>query len=278
MGQIEYMRISVVIPNFNDVRVDQAIRSVVGQEYPGTELIVVDGGSTHGDVRACYKAHSSSIGILISEPDKGIFDALNKGIRAARGDIVYLMGADDRLSDKTVFADVVKTFQRHERADGVCMGCVFTTNAGKVVRKWFPRTVSSRRIRWGLMPPHFSLFLNRGLYEKVGLFDTSYSFSVGNDSEWLLRMAVLLDVTIPVIRTHCLIMGYGGSSTGSLKNVFRAYGIIAKSGRRMGVKQWWLIPLIKVFSKVPQFRVYGRTPSRNSSQRETRDGATRYCW
>lgn len=249
------MKISVIIPNFNDLRVKRAINSVQTQTYKEFELIIVDGNSSKSELLAYYKDCGADK--VIIEKDHGIFDALNKGVMAATGTLIYLLGSDDQLSDINVFQDVADQFSKNSTIDGVCIGCEFITAEGKVIRTWYPDSVSSTKIKWGIFPPHFSLFLRKELYELVGPFKYKEFTNVACDTVWLLDLAVRkANLNIPVLKHHHLKMEYGGASTGSSKAVRRQFSVVAEYAKRnaKNLPVWFLLSPIRTFSKVFQFK------------------------
>lgn len=249
------MKISVVIPNFNDLRIKRAIDSVKSQSHRDYELLVIDGGSTRPELLDYYRECGADR--IVIERDGGIFDAINKGVRLASGDVIYLMGSDDELSDPGVFRDVVRTLESDRGLDGVCIGCEFVDSSGRMIRSWYPTRVSAGRIKRGILPPHFSLFLRRELYALVGEMKFREYNNVACDVIWLLDLALLKsDLRIEVLSNHCLRMEYGGASTGSLGAVARQFRVVwgyAKKNARY-LNQWWLYSPVRTFSKVFQFR------------------------
>ena len=246
------MKISVIIPNLNDVRIKRTLTSVYSQSYKNFETIVVDGLSSNKLLPDIY--NSFNIDHFIREKDSGIFDALNKGVRKATGDLIYLMGSDDILSDSTVFEKVIHTFKNDQQLDGVCIGCEFVNANGQVIRKWYPRRISLKRMKMGVYPPHFSLFLKKELYQLVGLFDSTVADDISTDTIWLLELALKKPaVNIKVINDVCLKMEYGGASTGSIKRIIRAFIVVHKYAKQKRLSFWFAHSFIKSVSKIFQF-------------------------
>jgi glycosyltransferase involved in cell wall biosynthesis len=250
-------KISVIIPNYNDLRIERALKSLQSQSNPHFELIIVDGNSKDQKVHELYNEFSARIDLLIVESDQGLFDALNKGIAASTGDFIYLMGADDFLNDINTFATIYKEMAENE-FDGYCIGARFFTNDGKVIREWMPRKVNSTLIGWGIFPPHFSLFLSKKIYAEVGDFDLSKG-TVGADSYWMLLMGKK-NYRIKVVKDLYLNMEQGGTSTGSFKNILIAFKNIAVTAKGLGYANWILIPIVKVLVKLPQFLMARKIP------------------
>jgi glycosyltransferase len=252
------MKITIIIPNFNDSRVRRALNSIKSQTYTNIEIIVVHGGPLTDKLKDTY---NSSIDILINEPDKGIFDALNKGIQIATGDVIYLLGADDYLSGNDIFADVVEQFYNESKPDGICIGCIFVNGEGSVIRKWFPKQVSAKNIKTGLFPPHFSLFLKKDVYRLVGPFKFEQTSNVATDIIWLMDLAFKKpEFKISTLLNHHLNMEYGGASTGSWKGVWRQYKVVHQYAKmhKSQLSNWFLFSLIRTGSKIFQFVVSKR--------------------
>lgn len=251
------IKISVVIPNFKDPRIGRALSSVRCQNFPNVEIIVVHGGPLSEELKNIYEIYS--IDKLIIESDKGIFDALNKGILISTGDVIYLMGSDDYLSDKLVFQDSIELFESNPSIDGVCMGCVFVNSNGSVIREWFPQRISSRRIKSGIFPPHFSLFLKKEVYQLVGQFKFEASNNVATDILWLLDFAILKpNLHILNLNNHYLAMEYGGASTGSMKAIIRQFRIVHSYAisNKKHIFLWPIFSIIRSGSKLFQFRMF----------------------
>jgi glycosyltransferase involved in cell wall biosynthesis len=247
------MKISVVIPNYNDIRIERALDSVFAQTYKNFETIVVDGMSTNALVPAIYKKFA--IDRLICEKDRGIFDALNKGIRQATGDVIYLMGADDCLSESTVFEQIRHAFDDKPSLDGVCVGCEFVNAKGQVLRTWYPRSVSTHKIKKGIYPPHFSLFLRKELYQLVGQFKFEETKNVATDIVWLLDLALLGPaLQIEVIHDVHLKMEYGGASTGSVRSIIRQFLVVHRYAKQKRLTWWLLHSFVRSASKIFQFK------------------------
>ena len=165
------MKISIVTPVFNDVRVGRALDSVLSQRHEHElELIVVDAGSTDGTPEVLER-YRERVSVLVSEPDRGIYDGMNKGVGLATGDVVGILNADDRYGDPLALRDVMEAFRR-EDVDACYGDLVYTNEAGKAVRYW--KAGARRRWRLGWMPPHPTFFTRRRVYERYGAFDLRY--------------------------------------------------------------------------------------------------------
>lgn len=250
--------ISVIIPNFDDPRIERTLKSIDTQTTNNYEIIIVEGCIDNKNTELIYKTYNSKIKHIIHESDNGIFDALNKGILKSNGSLLFLIGSDDVLSDEHCFSTVLNTLEKNPDSDGVCLGCRFVTSQKKIIRKWKTSKISSTKIKWGILPPHFSLFLKKQLYDEIGLFDFSET-NIASDTDWLLRLASKKEVHIPMIKDHFVDMEYGGASTGSIKYIINAIRIIAKSARAYGIRQWCITPFIKLGSKLFQLKIALKT-------------------
>ena len=251
------MKISVVIPNINDKRIKRTLDSLYAQTYKNFEIIVIDGGSTNSDLLDIYK--NNIIDQLCIEKDEGIFDAFNKGVAKANGDIIYLIGSDDYLSDAYVFEHVIEKFKLKPSINGVCIGCEFVNASGKIIRSWKPKNITSSKIKFGIFPPHLSLFLKKDVYNKVGEFQHKEYNNVACDIFWLLDMSILIpDIAIEVIGNHHLFMEYGGASTGSYKANIKQFKLVHKYSRLKStyLPVWFLLSPIRTFSKITQFKIF----------------------
>lgn len=246
--------ISVIIPNFNDNRIERTIVSIINQDFKGIELIIVEGCINNKNTNYIYSNYESFITKLIHESDCGIFDALNKGIKVANGEFIFLLGADDKLNNLNVFSSIKREYEIDNDVNGFCIECHFINSKDKIIRKWLPNRITKNKIVWGILPPHFSLFLKKEIYNELGLFDLSKG-NIGLDSKWLLKLLYLKRLNIKNLYKHAVIMEIGGISTGSLRNILKAYKNISLEAKNMGLWNWPLIPMVKIISKLPQFRI-----------------------
>lgn len=251
------MKISIVIPNYNDKRILRSLNSIKNQSYTNYELTVIHGGPLDEDLKNIYS--NFDIKNLIIESDMGIFDALNKGLTYCTGDIIYLLGSDDYLSDPLVFESVNDKFEDEKNLNGLCIGCVFIDKKNKIIRNWYTNSISSKKIQLGLMPPHFSLFLKFDCYKTVGNFKHNQFGNIATDSIWLLDLATAFpNLNIKSMNNHNLFMEYGGSSTKSIHVIIKQFLVIHKYAwsQRRNLKFWFLISPIKSISKVFQFKLF----------------------
>ncbi len=244
--------ISIITAVYNDPRVERALDSLLSQDLPessGLELIVVDGGSTDGTLDV-LKGYGGQIGVFISERDEGIYDAMNKGIARASGDVIGILNADDRYADVYVLRDVLQAFDDHEVL--ACYGdLVYVDDNDRVVRYW--RSGEHRRAKWyaGWMPAHPTFFVRREVYERYGVFDTQYRIAA--DYELMLRLLVKRRVKAAYIDRVMVRMANGGHSNRSAGNVLQAAREVRRAWQNNGLAGGQLAPVLKPAQKVFQF-------------------------
>ncbi len=213
------VRISVVTAVYNNVAtIGAAIESALSQRHPAVEIIVIDGGSTDGtlDIISRYK---SRLGVLVSEPDRGIYDALNKGVRLATGDVIGFLHSDDLFADRDALSRVAAAMS--DPAVSACYGDLnYVSKAAPehVVRSWRSGLFAPGKLRFGWMPPHPTLYVRRQIYSRVGEFNCSYRIAA--DYDWMLRFMGQSANMLYIPRVQVL-MRTGGTSNRSFKNILR---------------------------------------------------------
>lgn len=211
------MKISIITVCYNSATtIDSTLRSVTSQDYPDIEYIIVDGGSTDGtlDIIKRYQ----NVSILVSEPDKGIYDAMNKGIRLATGDVIGTLNADDFYTDNTAVSDVAKTFE--DNAVDACFAdlvYVDQNNTDKIVRYWKSQQYQPGLFKKGWMPAHPTFFVRKAIYEKFGAFDLN--FRIAADFELLFRLIEKNKIRTVYLPRVIIKMRLGGTTNKNLKNI-----------------------------------------------------------
>ena len=251
------MRISVITVCFNAVTtIADAARSVVSQTSSSDftfeiEYIVVDGGSTDGTTES-LEPFRKRIDVFISEPDNGIYDAMNKGIKAATGDVVAILNADDVYASTDVLARVADTF-RETDAEAVYgdLHYVDANDLTQVLRRWRSGAFRPGAFRRGWMPPHPALFVTRSCYERWGLFTLALRSAA--DYELMLRFIHRHGMTLAYLPETLVLMRAGGVSNASLKHRISAHREDWKAWRMNGYHPSPLTLLAKPLRKLPQF-------------------------
>jgi glycosyltransferase len=197
----------------------EALDSVLSQTHPDMELVVIDGGSTDGTVEI-LRRYADRLAVLVSEPDNGIYHALNKGIRLATGGVVGFLHADDLFAGRGVISRIAAAFEDPEtEAIYGDLDYVRKNEPDRVVRHWKAGEFSPSKLRWGWMPPHPTFYVRRSVYERLGAFDTSYGIAA--DYDCILRF-LFKGGLVPVYISQVLVkMRVGGASNRSLSSVLQ---------------------------------------------------------
>tara|TARA_B100001287_G_scaffold237831_1_gene210991 strand:+ start:18624 stop:19370 length:747 start_codon:yes stop_codon:yes gene_type:complete len=245
------MVVSIITVCFNSAStIEQTIQSVISQTFRQIQYIIIDGGSNDQTLSIIEK-YNSDIDIIISEIDNGIYDAINKGIKHASGEIIGLLHADDVFKNKYVIQKVHDSFNNNVDLIYGDIEYVDKHNLSKVIRKWKSKDYVKGSFKWGWMPAHTSFFLRKEYYEKFG----NYSLSLGTsaDYELMLRMFEihkLKSFYLPEIITS---MRTGGVSNSNLKNRWLANRNDKKSWEVNKLKPYWFTFLLKPLRKVLQY-------------------------
>ena len=242
-----FPKVSVVTTTYNDIEnLKRILAEVKKQTYPNIEHIIVDGGSTDGTVELLKELEEKEPGRIswMSEKDNGIYDAINKGIRMATGDIVGC--CFDRYADEGVLMRMVEIMEK-EGTDGV-HGDLCYMDGDRIVRKWHQ---GQGVIRSGWMPGHPTLYLKKEVYNKFGLYRTDYRIS--GDYEFMVRILYRKEVTLSYLPEILIYMSHGGTSTNSLG----AYVESMMEGHRALVENHvpfaWVTDLCRVVRVLSQF-------------------------
>ncbi len=261
------LKITVITAVYNRVgTIQQCLESVLGQRDCDVQYIVVDGMSDDGTEQVIDR-YRDRIDTVIREPDAGIYDALNKGIRAATGDVVGFLHADDTFADSQVLSRIARAHA--ERPVDATYGDLdyVDPERGRVVRHWVSGPFSRRKFFWGWMPPHPTVYLKRAHYQAYGLYNLQMPTAA--DYELLVRMFVRHRLTAHYIPRVLVNMRVGGSSNASLGNRMKANADDRRAWASNGLTPPPLIRLTKPLRKLPQF--VGSQIRRNGSRRIERN-------
>lgn len=238
--------VSIITVAFNSApTIGEAIESVLGQDYPEIEHIVIDGGSSDGTADI-VRGFGGRIATFVSEPDRGIYDAMNKGIRLARGRIVGMLNSDDTYSDNRAVSDLMGAMQR-ESVDSVFGDVVYVDkeDTRRIVRHYRSKRWNPRRFRFGWMPAHPTFFVKREWYERCGLFSLDYRIAA--DFEMLVRLLHVAGVTYTYVGRPIVRMRSGGASASGWSNSLAINREIVRACRAHGI--WTGLPLMAL--KIP---------------------------
>lgn len=249
----EIFSFSVITVCFNSVEtLARTLHSVASQDLPHVEHIVIDGASTDGTIKVIEdnRAHLTHI---ISEPDRGIYDAMNKGLDLATGDVICFLNADDYYDSDHVLSKVATTMQT-ERLDALVgdVGFFRKENISRIIRHYRSDRFKPERLAWGWMPAHPALFMRRDVYKSVGYFKTDYQIAA--DYEYVVRafcsQPPLRYKHVPVVLVR---MQMGGVSTKGIRATIRLNHEIIRACRENGVATNYFKLLVKYPIKLLEF-------------------------
>ncbi|MDG1143871.1 MAG: glycosyltransferase family 2 protein [Burkholderiales bacterium] len=240
------MKITVITVTYNSVlTLERALKSVFNQDYKNFEHIVIDGASSDGtlDILNVYR---SALHCVISEPDKGIYDAMNKGLERATGEIICFLNADDEYAAHDVFSQVVDRMSEG-RMDALIgdVGFFHGKNPDRTVRRYRSGRFKPTRLAWGWMPAHPAFFLRREVYQRVGGFDISYR--IAGDFEHIVRVFSESTLRYRYLPKVLVRMQTGGVSTNGWKSKVLLNKEVLRACRKNGVSS----NIFKVLSKYP---------------------------
>lgn len=246
------MKISIITITYNSAEtVEDTIRSVLSQDYPNVEYIVIDGASTD-ETMAIVERYKSSIAVVLSEPDKGIYDAMNKGVERATGDVIGILNSDDFYADSTVLSDVATLLNR-TNTDACYADLVYVdrNETSHVVRTWISGKYRTGRFLEGWMPPHPTFFVKRSVYEAFGTYSTQLRSSA--DYELMLRFVHKHGITVSYLPKVITRMRTGGQSNVTLRNRWKANREDRLAWKMNGLRPGLLTLIRKPLSKLLQY-------------------------
>lgn len=244
------MKVSIITSCFNrEKTIRDSVESVLAQDYPDIEYIVIDGASTDRSA-SIVNEYKDRLAFFISEPDKGMYEGINKGLQRATGDIIGLLHSDDILYASDTISHLVKRFEETQ-ADLVYGNGLFVDyeHSDKVIRRWISGPYKRDKIRWGWLPLHPTVYIRRNSFKAFGYYDES--FQIAADSDFLVRYLYQNLLEVSYLNEYIVRMRMGGVSTSFDKTIqkwkedFRMY-------KNHGLNPYISLPL-KILSKVPQF-------------------------
>lgn len=212
------MKISIITVVWNNKEtIKDAIDSVLDQRYKDIEYIIIDGASNDGTVEVVH-SYGDKITKFVSEPDKGLYDAMNKGIQLATGDVVGILNSDDFYIDEFVIEKVAKIFEEKE-VDSLFADLVYVKpdKLNKVVRYYDSSNALPSKFQYALYPAHPTFFVKRWVYEKYGLYKTDYKIAA--DFDLMARFLYIKRISFYYLKEPIIKMRIGGAST-SLNSIW----------------------------------------------------------
>jgi len=244
------MKVSIITIAYNSAEtIEDTITSVVNQNYDNIEYIIVDGGSEDGTIEI-IKKYQDKIARFVSEPDKGIYDAMNKGVKMATGELVGILNSDDIYANSQVISDIVSTIGNQ---DSVYADLVYVQrdDTDKVTRKWISGTYEDGQFLKGWMPPHPTFFLKKTVYDQYGIYNLELRSAA--DYELMLRMLHKHKITTSYLNKIITKMRVGGQSNVTLANRLKANKEDRKAWELNGLEPGMFTLIRKPLSKVKQF-------------------------
>ncbi|MGY4535297.1 glycosyltransferase involved in cell wall biosynthesis [Pseudomonas sp. TE3786] len=255
------MKVSIITVCYNSSEtIRTAVESVIAQDYPNIEYIVIDGGSKDG-TPAILDEYRGSIDVLVSEPDRGIYDAMNKGVALATGDIVGLLNSDDLYESPTSISEIVAAFERSPQAEVVFGDVVFVASddLNKVTRYYSSRHFRPWKLRFGWMPPHPATFVRQQVYQRLGNYSLAYKISA--DYEVFVRWLLVSKLAYKRLDRVVVRMRAGGASTAGVQSSIRLNREIVQACRSNGVYTNLFLVLLKTPFKLLELMRKPKAPS-----------------
>lgn len=243
------MKISVITVSYNSARtITDAIKSVLSQNHNAIEYIVIDGDSKDNTVDI-VKSFGNQITKWISEPDKGIYDAMNKGLKLVSGEIVGMLNSDDFYYNNEVLSHVAKAFE-DEALDAVFGNLIFVdpNKLDKTVRSYSSKNWHPKKFARGFMPAHPTFFVRRKFYEQFGLFKTDYK--IASDYEMLIRLLYVNKLRYKYLPLTMVVMRKGGVSSSGIKSNIILNNEIKRACRENGIRTSLPLIYLKYFTKM----------------------------
>lgn len=246
------MKISIITVSFNSsVTIQNTIESLLAQTYSNIEYIIVDGLSKDKTVDIIKEYEPKFNGRLrwVSEKDKGLYDAMNKGIRMATGDVVGIINSDDFYHKTDVIYKIANSFKQPE-VEAVFADVRFVNpdNLDKTVRYYSSKNFSPKRFKYGFMPAHPTFFTYKKYFDEFGYYKTDYKIAA--DYELLIRFLHTNKLKYRYLPLDVMKMRTGGASTASIKSNILLNKEIVRACRENGIKTWFPLLLIKYFIKI----------------------------
>lgn len=243
------VKVSIITVSYNSAdTIRETIDSVLSQDYPNVEYIIMDGLSKDG-TQDVVLSYGSRISKFVSEKDDGLYDAMNKAIDLANGDIVGILNSDDLYADTTIISRVVKAFEK-EKVDSVFGDLYYfsTSNPDKAIRYYRGDKFKREKVRLGLTPPHPTFFVRKWVYDKYGKFDVR--FRLAADFDLMSRFLYVHSVSFAYLPINMVKMRMGGISTGSFQRIIEINREDLASLKKNNIPTNFLLFHLKYFYKV----------------------------
>jgi len=247
------LKISIITVCYNsETTIRDTIESVLSQNYPEIEYIIIDGKSTDNTMRIVSEYHNE-IANITSEPDQGVYDAMNKGIGLATGDVIGILNSDDLFENSSVISDVVNCFKADPEAALVFGDLVIVDpiKIQNITRFYSARKFKPWKLRFGWMPPHPATFIKRIVYEQLGGYSLDYKISA--DYELFVRMLMVHKLTYAQLDKVLVRMRSGGMSSSNIRSRLLLNTEIVRACKKNKIYTNLFLVLLKVPFKILEF-------------------------
>ena len=247
------MKVSIITVCYNaEKTIEQTIQSVLSQTYLDVEYIVIDGFSVDRTIEIIDK-YESKIAKIISEKDMGMYDALNKGIQAAKGDIVGILNADDRFARNDIIEKIADYFKKNPETDCVIGDIAFVAknNTEKISRYYSSAKFKPTKFAWGFMPAHPTFYCKREYFKKLGGY--KIDFDIASDYELLIRFLKIHQLRYGYLNLLMVFMSKGGKSTRGLKSTIKINREIKRACKMNGIYTNYFMLYSKYIFKVLEY-------------------------
>jgi len=212
------MKISIITVSYNSAKtIETTFNSVLKQTYNDIEYILIDGGSTDNTLKIAKK-YNEIITVLVSEQDNGLYDAMNKGINLATGDVIGLINSDDLFCDPDALTKVANKFKKDKNLDSIYADLYYVNqkDINKISRRWI--TGKQKPFKYGWHPAHPTFYVKKSVYDKYGLFDLN--FKLAADFEIMLRFLEKYKISTTYLEEPLVKMRLGGETNKNFKNIY----------------------------------------------------------
>tara|TARA_B100000780_G_scaffold273742_1_gene237705 strand:- start:147 stop:881 length:735 start_codon:yes stop_codon:yes gene_type:complete len=242
------LKVSIITISYNSSEtILQTLESVKDQNYMNFEHIIIDGNSNDETLEICKKFNH--ISKIISENDSGVYNAFNKGLKVASGDVIGFLNSDDTFADKESLKKIVDAFD--SETDAVFGNLKFYNKKNKVVRKWVSKSFSDGAFKNGWMPPHPTFYCKKKIYDKLGNYDDSYS--IAGDFELMLRFIQVNKIRTKFINKNLIKMQSGGISNSGLLSKIK---ILIEEFKAFDTNNIRINKFFYVFNKVKKIKEF----------------------
>ena len=247
------MKISIITVVFNNAKtIRSAIDSVLNQSYKDIEYIIIDGASSDGTLEIINE-YKDKISIILSQTDHGIYDAMNKGIKVASGEIIGILNSDDLYYSENIIEQIASEFYSDKKLDILYGDLVYVdrNDISKIIRNWISCEYDNKFFERGEVPPHPSLFLRKKVYNIVGFFNLEYELA--SDYEFMLRVFKIHSFKKKYINNIIVKMRLGGATNKNIKNILLGNFEILMAWKKNELKIPFLLMPRRLFKRISQY-------------------------